>query len=393
MPPDDKNTDDRSSIPTVAIQSAGGRLRAAPGEPLPAHHDPALDGLRGIAILLVVVHHWVGSGGTGIDLGVNGVRLFFALSGFLITGILLRGREGLANRQTSVSHFASSFYARRALRIVPLYYATLVVLWLLDAEGMRDEIGWHVTYSTSILVAIDNHWIGLTSHFWSLSVEEQFYVLWPWVLLQVPRRALPIALVLVLLAGPLWRTGGLFANLHRFALQYTLPASLDAIGAGALVAFVSLHAPEQTQRVRRWFATIGLGLVLLTTLVTRAPGATVLSHVLGAQKGLASALVFGACVSLCASGPQIVRRAMSVAPLRRLGRISYGIYILHPLVPFAFEKLDALPRSGAARLALYAFTTFVFAEASWRWFEGPINALKERYPYRFTNEEAAATAR
>jgi peptidoglycan/LPS O-acetylase OafA/YrhL len=124
-------------------------------------------------VLLVVAHHaelpWAPF---PIELGLVGVRLFFVLSGFLITGILLDGRDAIDEGRASRGSFARAFYARRALRIFPVFYAALAILFVLDAPLVREQIGWHALYASSFLVAREGHWVGVASHFWSLSVEE-----------------------------------------------------------------------------------------------------------------------------------------------------------------------------------------------------------------------------
>ena len=345
-------------------------------------HAPALDGLRGVAVLLVVAHHWLGSEHVGFDLGLTGVRLFFVLSGFLITSILLGGRELMAHGESTLGHLARSFYARRFLRIVPIYYLTLAVLWALNVAGVRDEIGWHVTYMTSLLVARTDHWIGLTSHFWSLSVEEHFYLFWPWIVLSVPTRWLRATFIALIVAGPLWRSIGLLAGLGKFALLYVLPGCLDALGVGALLALVHRESPQRANRAGLAMLGVGAAVLAVATLATRGAGATATSHLIGAQRGLAWALLLGAAVSACVRRDGMIVRAMSVAPLRGVGRVSYAVYIVHPMVPKALAALGLEPRVFAARFALWSIVTAAISVASWRWFEGPINARKSRFPYR-----------
>ena len=182
-------------------------------------HLAGLDGLRAIAVGLVLLHHLVPlhrivphPPGTKVGnvvppLGYIGVSLFFVLSGFLITRILLAGRERVDAGHTTTPRLLGAFYVRRTLRIFPLYYATLLVLTLLDTGLVRDRIAWHATYTSNWLFSSAAAWSagGSERHFWTLAVEEQFYLLWPWLMLLVPARLLPGALVLTFLAAPAWR--------------------------------------------------------------------------------------------------------------------------------------------------------------------------------------------
>src|SRR5262245_35087776 len=166
-------------------------------------HQPGLDGVRGVAILMVMAIHFVGDstartlGQTllvkAAGYGLLGVDLFFVLSGFLITGILLDAK----NRP----HYFRNFYALRTLRIFPLYYAVLAVLLLLIPavttlspllEQAREQQGWLWTYTTNFYVAYTSSWRSLTyvTHFWSLASEEHFYLVWPLVVFALRRKAL-----------------------------------------------------------------------------------------------------------------------------------------------------------------------------------------------------------
>ena len=348
----------------------------------PTDHAPALDGVRGVAVVLVVLHHWEVGVDFPIDRGLLGVRLFFALSGYLITTILLQGRALIEAGDTTLGAFARAFYARRFLRLLPLYYATLAGLWAADVVGFRDELWWHATHATSLLVARANAWVGYPSHFWSLSVEEQFYLLWLWAVVLTPRRLLPMMFVTTVLAGTAWRSLGVLAGLGRFSLLYLLPGCLDALGVGSLLAWVHRERAPYARRACLAMLAAG-GLVLLgATLATRGAGATPLSHALAGTKGTAYALLLGAFVSACAAREGGLVRVMSWRPLAYLGRVSYAVYIVHPLAFFGLRHHFPSLRGTYALWGLSAALTLAFAEASRRWFEGPINARKSRFPYR-----------
>ena len=115
----------------------------------------------------------------GVDLALLGVWLFFVLSGFLITGILLRSRDQVDYGGYQGRFVLRQFYARRILRIFPLYYSVLLLAATIDLGDVRDTIFWHLAYLSNYLFATQQYWGAVTAHFWSLSVEEQFYILWP----------------------------------------------------------------------------------------------------------------------------------------------------------------------------------------------------------------------
>src|SRR5262249_40880734 len=146
---------------------------------------PQLDGLRAVAVLAVVAHHTLpGPLVDALNPGAAGVRLFFVLSGFLITGILLGCRESMA--QQGAGQALASFYARRFLRIFPLYYFALAVVLLAGVQEARDGAAWHLAYLSNVY-GVRQGWLGSLAHFWSLAVEEQFYLVWPALVLSLPR--------------------------------------------------------------------------------------------------------------------------------------------------------------------------------------------------------------
>ncbi|MGH7802858.1 MAG: acyltransferase family protein, partial [Candidatus Binatia bacterium] len=138
-----------------------------------------LDALRAFAVTLVVWSHAVG-GEVGVGAlrvgGYHGVTLFFVISGFLITGILLDARAAAARAGTSAGFALRAFYARRFLRIFPVYYAVLLVTFALGFDAVREELGWHLAYLSNWHFAARGEFGISTSHLWSLAVEEQFYL-------------------------------------------------------------------------------------------------------------------------------------------------------------------------------------------------------------------------
>ncbi len=351
-------------------------------------HLPALDGLRALAVLLVVMHHWEIGAGFAIDRGLLGVRLFFVLSGFLISGILLNHNP---TNTRDVLPFAKAFYLRRALRIVPVFYCTLAVLCAVDAPGVRAELAWHALYASNFLVAKYNQWVGLPSHFWSLAVEEQFYLLWPWVLLLTPRRWLPAVLALCIASSAAWRSIGVHFGLRKFALLYLLPGCIDSLAVGAVFALLHQH-PRNDNRLQiiRW-SSLALGLLTLAvaSIVTAGVGATPLSHSVAGLKGTAYALVLGSIVSACAMPSGAAVRLLSVAPLTYLGRISYAVYVVHPLLWVALAHHWPTLTSRPARWLVASLATLALCELSRRVLENPINGLKRWFEYPTATSTAA----
>jgi peptidoglycan/LPS O-acetylase OafA/YrhL len=192
-----------------------------------------LDGLRAFAVLFTMITHftranegWLGL----IPWGQMGVRLFFVISGFLITGILLRSR--LPEDRPAELRI---FYIRRFLRIFPVYYATLAVTTLVNIRPVRQTLWWHLTYLSNVYQIVQNPGPSPVTHFWSLAVEEQFYCIWPFLMLFLPGRYLLKAMIATVCIGPLSRLG--VAVFHIDSGDGLLFACLDTLGMGALLAY------------------------------------------------------------------------------------------------------------------------------------------------------------
>jgi peptidoglycan/LPS O-acetylase OafA/YrhL len=341
---------------------------------------PQLDGLRALAVSAVLLHHLLDpslfrSMGLSYSLGLLGVRLFFVLSGFLITGILIRGRAAVDARLVRGSGVLRQFYIRRSLRIFPLYYLILILaLGFGDAE-IRLQLPWLATYTYNLWVAYLGWFPPYFAHFWSLCVEEQFYLFWPWVVLFVPRRLLlGIALTLVA-AAPLYRWYALNVALSDVAFYVLTPSSLDALGMGAVLA-IAYRSEACVARVV-WKMALPIGLAGLLAVEGNETWAAVLGE------------TFVACVFVWAVGAAsegfrgLGRIVLEARPLTYLGKISYGIYVYHPIVPSVVGSLVAvtgltIPTEGPAGFVLLASVSIGVASLSWHLFEAPILRYKER---------------
>jgi hypothetical protein len=143
-----------------------------------------------------------------LPVGAAGVKLFFVLSGFLITGILLTYRDQAEAGSVTKSAAVWRFYGRRFLRIFPVYYFVLLATAAAGFPTVRETFWWHALYLTNFYIAITGDWPGYLSPFWTLAVEEQFYVMWPWVVLFAPRRMLTGICFGMILIAPLFRLAG-----------------------------------------------------------------------------------------------------------------------------------------------------------------------------------------
>ncbi|MEL6109669.1 MAG: acyltransferase [Planctomycetota bacterium] len=337
---------------------------------------PQLDGLRAIAVAMVAYFHWVPKEyHFGLSLGYAGVQLFFVLSGFLITQILLGCRD-----QSRKTEALGAFYARRFLRIFPLFYLVLAIAYVIDLPPIRESIHWHVTYLSNICYFRTDSFHGSISHFWTLAVEEQFYVLWPAVVLWLPMRWLK----------PFVTGVALFGLLSRFGTPYLFPASkmtsvlpicnVDSLGLGALLALTATGKMGDA-----WLRPLGLALpsyVLVEASMRLGWDIEPLKW----MKHVALMLAFTWMIHRASQGfGGAVGRVLENETLMYLGRISYGLYLLHNFAPLVVRPLmksvGVAPEGPLFYVSLIA-STIGAAALSWHFFEKPLNGLKSRFPYQ-----------
>lgn len=342
-------------------------------------HWPTLDGLRGIAVAMVLVTHLPSEPAAQIQRflpqlmqmgGYLGVDLFFVLSGFLITRILLSDRErGVPLR---------FFLARRCLRIFPVYYL-LLALNAVFAPDMA--LVWCATYLSNYYFAfVDDN--SLLRHTWSLCVEEHFYMLWPLLAHRlaprVSRRAL-FGLMGLSLASSAYFVAAQVPHAASLVYQGTL-SRVWSLALGAMVAY---SAWGSSARPPRWVivACAGLGcsfaaLAIVLGALRLTPPAY-LAMVPGYSLLSLSALL----ASLASTPKDWLGRALTVAPLRYTGRISYGLYLFHP---FAYRALmsplgERMSLEFLGRAALGVAAAFIAATVSFYLFERHILKLKSHF--------------
>lgn len=368
-------------------------------------HTPALDGIRGIAIILVLFHHftifdpitpagaWMASLAL---LGWAGVDVFFVLSGFLITGILIDARGS--------DRYFTSFYARRTIRIFPLYYLivflSLVVLpyfprWHALLAGGHDLEQWpYWTYLVNFAIATrDDFQHGILDVAWSLAIEEQFYLVWAVVVWLLSPRWLGALCALIVVAAPLARAVALSAGAEPVDV-YVLPHyRADALATGGLLAWLARRGwLQKLSGVSPWWtvaaAAAACGVAVADgTAWWWGPWIQRAGYSLFA---LASAGLLVAAVTRPAGS--LWPAALSMGWLRAFGKYSYCMYLIHLPVSRIVQEFvlspDRFPTVfGAvwpAQLGFYVLATaptFGVAWLSWHGFEAPILRLKARFPY------------
>jgi peptidoglycan/LPS O-acetylase OafA/YrhL len=355
-------------------------------------YKPQLDSLRALAVFGVMVHHFwpEAEAALGLTVGFLGVQLFFVLSGFLITGILLQIRDAVECGRLDNATAVSRFYLRRFLRIFPLFYGTLAIAWIAGVPEVRDSILWHVTYLTNVYFFRIRDWHGSISHLWSLAVEEQFYLVWPFVILFTPRRAIGLVLAGVVLLAPLFRFYVAWADVHWMA-SYVLPfGNCDALALGALLAHVSQSGAAGAPRSGLVRAGLWVGVPLaglLWVLEWNHLRTDVSSWFRIGFENTVWALAFvwlidGASRGFRGAAGWVLDRR----PLIYVGRISYGLYVIHPFMPHivrtAYFRVGAtFPATTPGQFLVLMLASVVMASMSWLLYERPINDLKRHFTY------------
>ncbi len=351
---------------------------------------PELDGLRAFAVLAVLAYHL---NLKGFSLGWTGVLLFFVLSGFLITGILLDSRDRPG--------YLRNFYLRRALRIFPIYYLALagiaaVALWQRQNVG---DLAYYLTYTQNYLLGFTNFTAGfptMFNHSWSLAVEEQFYLLWPAAILLLDRRKLQVAVPAMLALGLLSRALALLA-LHNPTVVPTviytaLPTQMDSLAVGAGLALLVRSGMKLETLARRALWTCLLAGAALFWLIDTT-GVSNYWHVSGWATQIRNlpmqtltSLFWGGLLAFVVLGDNLLSSIFRLGFLRHIGKISYGIYIYHfPVYVLADGYLSHfLPQDGSllARGLLplaKVLITYLVALASWQLIESPLLRLKARF--------------
>lgn len=368
-------------MPEHAPQSSTVSTHPPKGRSMGGVYQPQLDGLRALAIMGVLLHHFGLHIPHFLEYGPIAVRIFFALTGYFITIWLWKAEDAARAAGVSVWRELPVFHGRRLLRIVPALYLSLLVAVVFGIGAVRQDLPWHLFFASNFYVVHIGYWPPAISHLWSLSVQEQFYLLWPVVILLVPRRwFLPVLAAAVAVAFS-YRLYCVTHEVNPIIRWTMLPGSLDSFATGGFVAWLArgkVGTAVMTEK-QRW----GWGAVAIVCLfIGRSLRSVPQDSPWLATVELWEAVFIGWLILSTAQGWRgTFGKFLSLPPLAYIGKISLGIYLYHVLVHILLGPwLNAAGITPEAhntlRVFLLAGLAIGAAALSWHFFEQPLARLK-----------------
>jgi peptidoglycan/LPS O-acetylase OafA/YrhL len=357
------------------------------------------DGLRAIAFLFVFASHKIkcqsSSCSAELDsFGDIGVWLFFVLSGFLITRILASSRAEIEADLCTVSNRLSDFYLRRTARIFPSYYLLLaffvaVSMFVPVANfGTSEKIA-YLLYGTNILVAARSEWPGDFGHFWTLAIEEQFYLLFAPIVLLVPRKhTISVCLAFI--------SVGIVTKI-ALEVAHASPVSIDtnSLINFALLGFGGVIGLSAGRPAPKWFIGGAAQVVVFCLYLTLAAAIGIRHHLWGVLGKLSAVLVGILLFQIFHSQQSWLVRALEISSIRRIGRISYGAYLIHHFIYFSlianllrYIRVEIIAPRSIQVLTELAIS-LMLATLSWQYLERPIMAWAARVTRRSSNTRAS----
>jgi peptidoglycan/LPS O-acetylase OafA/YrhL len=364
--------------------------------------------LRGIGVILIIIFHWLYESQMSIIAkGPVAVDIFFVLSGFFITRILLEGREKSESEGFTKLKVFKFFVLSRALRIFPIYYLTIFFLYVFQHTtdtNIGSNFIYFLTYTSNFYFQDKQSWDGITSHLWSLAVEEQFYLIWPFVVLLPPKKYLPYIFSLFILTGLL--TQYFWA---RTEYDITLPFTcFDALGLGALLSWITMF---QQQHLKKAVWATGL---LVAGCLAYFFGGKAITGIFPYAPEIFFAAIAGLVISYVVYVENLNKQQFFFILNNRflifIGKLCYGIYVYHNILPHylmkimdKFQLYSYLPSWVLKYFDIFFYSVnfilLIFVSwLSWKYIEKPILGLKKYFqkespkniPFKTVQKSAAA---
>lgn len=361
-----------------------------------------LDTLRAFAVIFVIIQHWgpVYDASTPVELfvktilvpdGATGVYIFFTLSGFLITSILVNAR--FSTTTPDRPSILKNFIIRRTLRIFPIYYIFLFALYhLLSWPAMKSELPWCLTYTTNFMIMKTNSWAAMAGHLWTLAIEEQFYLLWPWIILFVNEKYLKYVFAAGILAGVVTTCITLQTKIEPFMVYNCM----DSFAIGGFYAYARRDADfvKKFEKVVKWVGPF----LLIPYFGWKLLAFKLSIYTLIILKKTADSFIAIWLIVLIVNNKSERNRKyfLENRSLNFIGRISYCVYLIHPFVPRLtgplFERLKNTFQANHAVSALLDSYNFLYllnlgilfttCWLSYILIEKPILSLKRFFEYK-----------
>lgn len=360
---------------------------------------PQLDALRAIAIALVIIQHYFEKSFLNyLPNGKMGVLLFFVLSGYLISGILFKEKIKLENKTRDLKTILKNFYIRRTLRIFPIYYLLVIFLIFVNYNDLQGKAVWYLTYTSNIFAYLNQAWDGVTGPLWSLAVEEQFYIIWPVLLLSVPLRKMKTALIVLIAFGLIFRIIFMILSTNfsidtNYELSLALmPSTLDSFGLGALLSYGQIY--KQNKLKASTNKIIFITSVVIFIAINHFFKGTFIYYVF---IPLSFSIISVYIVRALSKGVKgFGKLFLENRVIIYLGKISYGLYLYHifpwfvyavlnylelKYSPFNYKILRNFESLFIEKSYLFVIVVIVISTISWFLVESPINNLKKHFKY------------
>lgn len=342
-----------------------------------------LDSLRAIAIITVVIVHWWPKNTFLYSASAyfNAPAVFFTLSGFLITSILIKEKNRAATAGSSRRPLLLNFYYKRALRLFPGYFLVLLIWYVFKPGPEPVSYKYYVAFLVNIYINRIQQWPAL-AHLWSMAVEEQFYLIWPWVILFTPKKALPYAILIFIGIGS---ASYLLTSQNDYS-GLLLNNCMDSLATGALLGWLVAEKRHLLTRYRKWFDGLAIvAMMLFAIQIFFNTGFIIRDRLL---VSVATAWLITWFLNQEEDKSYSINSIFNNGLLRRLGKISYGIYLYHFIIPYFTRGLYAingklhLPTQGNAGDYVWIIENsvilLVVAAISYQYFEQPVMKLRTR---------------
>ncbi len=356
------------------------------------HYFLQLDGLRCFAIIFVMIGHWISWESTNEFMKHapwgHGVILFFVLSGYLISNILFEQKEKIDAGINTIKGSLATFYFRRSIRIFPIYYLLIFFLYYINFANTREIFPWLLTYTSNILQCITGEYTGNFNHFWSLAVEEQFYLIWPFIIFFVsPKKIFKVIIAFMIISFVSRVTCTLISPKNWMLAAYFTPNLFLPLCLGALIAYAKRYNLKLVQLLdNRLLLYGGVGVYALCYYFLHYKNYTYVFDMVLDEYLYAIVCTFIVYRASENKFTFIFKRVLEHDAIVFIGKISYGLYIYHLFIGTLFW--DHLSKEYKINIgdpgvmwATYFVLAFIVAISSYYFIEKPMNRLKERLRY------------